>query len=380
MATPKLSLRKHFANLKDPRVVGRTEHRLLDIIVMAICAVIGGADDWAQVATFAEKRNDWFKRFLPLPGGIPSHDTFERLFDRLNPATLQSCLLSWIQNASETLGLRHVAIDGKTLCGSTNAKASHGALHLVSAWATANQVFLGQVAVDGKSNEITAIPRLLELLDLRGALVTIDAMGCQKQIAAKIVEAGADYVLAVKDNQPHLLEDIQTIFGKALNADFAGLDYDCHDTKDCGHGRVENRHYTVINNPKGIRDQALWTKLSAIGICYSERTCQGVLSEETRYFILSRPLTAKQFGRAVRGHWSIENNLHWQMDVTFSEDASRVQSLHGAENFSMLRRVALALLKRHPEKRSMACKRLAAGLDTQFLEEILLGASKIEKL
>jgi predicted transposase YbfD/YdcC len=380
MATPSLSLRKHFAKLKDPRVVGRTEHRLLDIIVMAVCAVIGGADDWAQVATFAEKRHDWFKRFLPLPGGIPAHDTFERLFDRLDPTTLQSCLLSWIQDTSETLGLRQVAIDGKTLRGSTNAKASHGALHLVSAWATANQLFLGQVAVDGKSNEITAIPRLLELLDLQGALVTIDAMGCQKEIAAQIVEASADYVLAVKDNQPRLLEDIQIILGKALDTDFAGLDCDHHHTKDRGHGRVENRHYTIINKPTGIRDQALWAKLCAIGICHSERTRQGVTSEETRYFILSRSLSAKRFGQAVRGHWGIENQLHWQLDVTFREDASRIQSLHGAENFSMLRRLALALLKQHPDKRSLRCKRLAAALDTRFLEETLRQSPKLEKI
>jgi predicted transposase YbfD/YdcC len=380
MGFSRLALRRHFAPLQDPRVGGRTTYRLIDLIVIAVCGVICGCQDWQEIETFAHKRHAWLKRFLHLPESTPAHDTFERLFDRLDPLTFQRCLLSWIQAASRALGLHHLAIDGKTLRGSTNAASSLGPLHLVSAWATTNHLTLGQVAVDAKSNEITAIPQLLELLDLHGALVTIDAMGCQKDIAAKIIEGGGDYVLAVKDNQPHLLEDIQECFARALDTNFAGMEHSTYETKECCHGRQIKRCYTILHRPEGIRDREAWTSLRVIGMCWSERTVQGERREEVRYFIGSFRGSARRYGTALRDHWRIENSLHWHLDVTFGEDASRVQRRHEAENLAFVRKIALSLLKRHPSKRSVACKQLAAALDTDFLQEILDGASKIDNV
>jgi len=253
-------------------------------------------------------------------------------------------------------------------------------LHLVSAWATQNHLTLGQMAVDGKSNEITAIPKLLKLLDLNGALVTIDAMGCQKEIARGVVEAGGDYVLTVKDNQPHLLADIQECFVAALENDFAGLKHDSYETKDKGHGREEARYYDLIYDPEKIRNKEAWTELSVIGMCLSERTVAGKTSQEVRYFIGSRKASAKVYGKAIRNHWGIENGLHWVLDVTFREDDSRVRDRNAAENLAELRRVALSLLKQYPSKHSIACKRLEAALDTDFLEEVIRGDRNVGTL
>ena len=373
MAQPHLNIKKHFRKLKDPRRSHRRRHLFMDIIVIAICAVICGCDDWQQVVTFGRERRDWLKRFLELPNGIPSHDTFERLFDRLNPQAFQACFGDWMQALSAALPIEQIAIDGKTLRGSASSKL--GALHVVSAWATANQLTLGQVAVADKSNEITAIPKLLDLLDVQGALVTIDAMGCQKDIAAKIREGGGDYVLTVKDNQPTLLDDIQNCFARAFDTDFADVKHDRYQTEGQGHGRLERRLYTILIDPPGLRQADLWKDLHVIGMCVSERTLAGQeTSMETRYFIGSRKASAKIYGQALRNHWGIENNLHWQLDVTFGEDDNRVSKRHGAENLAALRRLALSLLKQHPDERSIACKRLAAALNTGFLEEVLRSA------
>src|SRR3954471_11316852 len=269
---PDLSIPRYFASLKDPRRAHRRLHLLQDLIVIALCAVIAGAQDWQQIETFGRKRRDWLRRFLALPHGIPSHDTFERVFDRLNPQAFQACFRGWVQAVSEALRIQHVAIDGKTLRGSGSAKL--GPLHLVSAWATAQRLSLGQVAVDAKSNEITAIPALLELLDLHGALVTIDAMGCQKAIARKVVDGGGHYALTVKENQEHLLDDIRQAFAKAFDTDFAGLDHDTYTTRERGHGRDEYRSYTVLHTTAGIRQADAWAGLTTIGMCYSERRVQ----------------------------------------------------------------------------------------------------------
>src|SRR5712692_10518216 len=263
MSKADLSIRKHFRKLPDPRRKHRRRHLLLDIITIAICAVICGCDDWQQIEIFGKERRDWFKRFLQLPNGIPSHDTFERVFDRLHPDAFQACFRDWMQSLSEAFALPQVAIDGKTLRGSASGKL--GALHLVSAWATASQLTLAQVAVDSKSNEITAIPQLLELLDVHGAFVTIDAMGCQKEIASKIRERGGHYVLTVKANQQQLLNDIQSCFERAFETDFAGLDHDFYATEEKGHGRQERRSYTIIRHPPGIRHQDAWRDLCVIG-------------------------------------------------------------------------------------------------------------------
>jgi predicted transposase YbfD/YdcC len=374
---PDLSIPQYFAQLKDPRRAHRRLHLLQDLIVIALCAVIAGAQDWQQIETFGRKRRGWLRRFLVLPNGIPSHDTFERVFNRLKPQAFQACFREWVQAITAALRIKHVAIDGKTLRGSGSAKL--GPLHLVSAWATAQHLSLGQVAVDAKSNEITAIPALLELLDLNGALVTIDAMGCQKAIAQKIVDQGGHYALTVKDNQDHLLEDIQAVLAQAFDTAFAGLDHDQYETRERGHGREGYRCYTVLHTTEGIRQADTWAGLTTIGMCLSERRVQGETTTEVRYFIGSKKASAKYYGRGLRHHWGIENNLHWQLDVNFGEDRNRVQKRNAAENLALLRRLTLSLLKAHPSKDSIAKKRFAAALDTDFLEEVLSADGILEK-
>ncbi len=371
MTTSAIAVQRYFARLRDPRLNRCKRHALIDIIVITLCGVICGADDFQQVAAFGRRRKDWLQSFLALPNGIPSHDTLERVFDRLDPQAFQACFRQWVEALAQSLDLGHIAIDGKALRRSGSAPKGWAPLHIVSAWATQCHLTLGQVTVEDKSNEITAIPRLLELLDLKGALVTIDAMGCQKEIARKVVAGGGDYVLAVKDNQPRLLEDIQAVIGQALESDGAGFRHDWYETVERRHGRDETRTYLILTEPEGIRDQELWVGLKVVGMCTRTRVVNGKRSDEAHYFIGSREAGAKVYGEALRDHWGIENNLHWQLDVTFGEDGSRVRRRHGAENLALVRRMALALLKRHPEKISVACKRLSAALDTGFLEETL---------
>ena len=374
------SICKFFALLRDPRRTRRRLHHLQDIIVIALCAVIAGAQDWQQIATFGRKRVDWLRGFLALPNGVPSHDTFERVFCRLRPGAFQASFRQWVQAITAGLQLRHVAIDGKTLRGSGTAQL--GPLHLVSAWATELNLSLGQVAVDSKSNEITAIPELLRLLELKGALVTIDAMGCQKAIAEQIIAAGADYVLAVKDNQPTLHADVQQLFQAGLENDFADLEHRYHQTSEKGHGRVESRHYHVVKVPKELADKhAEFKGLKTFGMVFSERQVgEEAATAETRYYISSTDLKVRAFAQAVRKHWGIENNLHWQLDVTFGEDGNRVKDRQGAANLALLRKLTLVLLKAHPSKDSLACKRLSAALDPAFLEEILKADGILEKV
>lgn len=372
------ALQHYFRTLKDPRRRHRRLHRLLDIVTIAICAILCGAGDWQQIATWARCRHDWLRRFLALPHGIPSHDTLERVFDRIDPNAFQTCFRQWIAAVCAALKIPHSAIDGKTLRGSGSSDVRP--LHVVSAWAAANHLALAEAAVEEKSNESTAIPGLLELLDLEGALATIDALGCQKDIAKAIKEKGGDYVLAVKDNQPHLLEDIQTCMLRAFEGQQAGSWLDEWQTVEYGHGRREIRSYSVLHDPQGIRNQEAWLGLCVVGMCTRQRTVQEKTSTEVHYFLGSRRAGARVYGRASRGHWGIENNLPWQMDVTFGEDRSRIQKRRGAENFAILRRMALTLLKRHPAKLSSACKRIAAAADTNFLEEILRSGGNAEEL
>jgi len=371
MSTSPLPIRKYLRRLKDPRINRCKRHMLTDIITMAICAVIGNANTWSDIATFARRRKEWFQGFLELPNGIPSHHTFRRVFDRLDPLALQKGLVEWLHSISELVGVRHIAIDGKTLRHSGGGSSPLRQLHLVSAWATEANLFLGQVATEEKSNEITAIPKLLEMLDLHGALVTIDAMGCQKEIAKKIVDKKGDYALAVKGNQEHLEEDIENCFLKVYEEGSKGVPYETYKTEEEGHGRQETRFYEIITDPKGIRNQDAWPKLHVIGKCNSERTVNGQTTCEVRYFIGSKRCSVKRYGKALRNHWGIENNLHWQMDVTFGEDASRIRNRHGGENYAMLRRLALGLLKQHPSQGSIRSKRYEAALDVAFLEDVL---------
>ncbi len=365
-----LAIQTYFGKLKDPRRAPR--HRLLDIIGIAICAVISGANDWQEIVTFARDRRAWLQRFFDLPHGIPSHDTFKRVFECISPRAFAAAFGQWMEALAEAVRIRQIAIDGKTARRSGAPSKGLGPLHLVSAWATENHLALGQVAVDGKSNEITAIPALLELLDLHGALVSIDAMGCQKAIAQKIIDGGGDYVLTVKENQEHLLADIQQAFAGACEKDFAGLKHDTYQTQERGHGREEYRCYTVLQCTDGLRNRDDWAGITTIGMCYSQRTVVGgKTSEETRYFIGSKVAGARYYGKALRNHWGIENGLHWQLDVTFHEDQNREQGRNAAANLGLVRKLALVLLKRHPDKRSIAKKRFHAALNVDFLQEVV---------
>jgi predicted transposase YbfD/YdcC len=371
---PTLALQTHFADLEDPRIDRTRRHDLMDILVIAICAVICGAEGWVDIAAYGVAKRDWLKTFLALPNGIPSHDTFRRVFCLLDPAAFVACFQRWIDALSAGLGLKRVAIDGKTARRSFDRASGKAALHLVSAWATEQHLVLGQVAVDAKSNEITAIPRLLELLDVSGAIVTIDAMGCQKEIAAKIREGGGDYVLAVKDNQPHLLDDLRQCFAEALGTAFAGPKRSYHKEVYDGHGRVETHHVYTILEPEGIRDEALWKDLKAITLIHSERQEAGKeATEELRYYIGSKAAPAAAYAGYVRGHWGIENGLHWVLDVSFDEDRCRMRTDHSGENMALLRRLAVSLLKQHSGKGSVRGKRKQSGWNDQFLAEVLCG-------
>jgi predicted transposase YbfD/YdcC len=295
MAMSAFAISRLFTRLRDPRRQHLKRHLLIDIIVIAICAVIAGADDWQHIVTFARHRRAWLQTFLRLPNGIPSHDTFERVFERLDPQAFQVCFSRWVEALAQTLGFGHIAIDGKTLRHSGNTSKGWRPLHLVSAWATQCHLSLAQVAVEEKSNKITAIPRLLELLDVRGALVTIDAMGCQKVIAKQIVEAGGDYILTVKENQPHLLEDVQACLERALDGADESAACETYETTACGHGREETRSYLTLTNPDGIRNQEAWVGLKVIGMCLCTRVVNGQRSDETHYFIGSRVMNAAAY-------------------------------------------------------------------------------------
>lgn len=380
MAPNALGLRRHFRTLQDPRRVNSCRHLLLDVIAIAVCAVIANADDWQGVETFGHDRHDWLKSFLELPNGIPSHDTFERVFDALDPRAFQECLLSWLHALRGNPCIRQVAIDGKVVRGSGKGCGPLGPLHLVNAWATEQAMHLGQVAVDADSNEITAVPRLLELLALEGALVTLDAMHCQKETAKKIRERGGDYLLTVKGNQQQLRDEIEACFLRAFDDDMAGVEHDRYETEETGHGRWEKRVYTVIYEPEGVDVAGAWEDLCVIGQCYREREEGGKRADEMHYFIGCRRLTARRYGEALRGHWRIENGLHWQLDVTFGEDASREHGRTAAQNLAGVRRLALSLLKQHPGKKSVAQKRLSAAYNTGFLEEILVPQQRLDKV
>ena len=372
-----VSIRRCFAELEDPRREHNRLHPLWDIIARTIGAVVCGADSWVDVEQDGRRKRAWLETFLELPNGIPSHDTLGRVFAALDPAAFQQCFVSWMRAVVGASRGRLVAIDGKALRHSFDTARGKSAIHLVSAWACANHLLLGQQAVADKSNEITAIPELLKLLDLHGALVTIDAMGCQKQIAAEVVAAGADYVLAVKENQPTLYADVRRVFLDGLEEDFAGLEHRYRYTADLGHGRAEERHYHVVPVPEYLAEKhAAFAGLRTLGMVFSERRVgDGPAEAETRFYISSLRPQVKAFAEAVRGHWSIENNLHWVLDVAFQEDASRVRKDHAPENLGLVRRIALSLLKRAPARKKVgiACKRKQAGWNDDFLVQILLG-------
>jgi len=366
-------IEEHFKELTDPR---RREvvYPLINIVVIAVCAVICGADDFVAIAYFGRKKRHWLSRFLNLESGIPSHDRFNAILAAIKPAEFEKCLLSWITTLQEITDGQVVAIDGKTLRRSFDVANSKAAIHMVSAWATANQISLGQIVVDQKSNEITAIPKLLQMLEISGCLVTIDAMGCQTEIARQIVAGGADYVLAVKGNQPTLQQGIKEFFNEHIENDFAHTKVRRYQTEEKGHGRKEERYYSICPVPEDLPDRDRWTKLKAIGMAVTSTQRNGQECNEIRYYILSTYLSARRFAEAVRDHWGIENRLHWQLDVTFHEDQCRIRKGHADANFSILRRTALSLLKHESTlKVGVKNKRLTAGWDEDYLEKVLVG-------
>jgi predicted transposase YbfD/YdcC len=364
----------YFQSLSDPRHTRNRKHLLLDIVVIAVCGLVCGCDGPTAIHRWAAHRSDWLRQFLRLPHGIPSRDCIRRLVLMLQPEAFQKCFQAWIQDAIRTDDggpARLIAIDGKTCRRSHDAVHGLKPLHLVSAWASEEGIALGQVATEEKSNEITAIPQLLRQIELTNTLVTIDAMGCQKEIARDIVAGGGDFAIAVKDNQPTLREAIATHFLKHLENDFEDLHYRGHETRETGHGRIDERSYFLSKIPPDFAAKTDWPWVKAIG--YSVRITRhadGRETDEVRYYILSRYLSGKRFSEAVRGHWSIES-MHWVLDVNFREDDSRTRERTLANNLSWLRRFAVTLLKRHPIKDSLRGKMIRCMLDTAFLTEVL---------
>jgi predicted transposase YbfD/YdcC len=367
------SLGDHFGDLTDPRR-RKVVYPLINIVTIAVCAVIAGADDFVSIAAWAHEKRDWLAKILDLSAGIPSHDRFNAVLAAIKPAEFEKCLLSWIAALHEITAGQIVAIDGKTLRRSFDQASGKSAIHMVSAWATANHISLGQVVVDAKSNEITAIPKLLEMLDLSGCLVTIDAMGCQTEIAERIVAGGANYVLAVKGNQPTLHGGIERFFLDHLDDDFARVKVSRHETIEHGHGRDERRTYYVCDIPDDLPDRGRWKGLKRIALAVNQTVRDGKSTDDVRYYMLSKRLSARSFAAAARGHWSIENCCHWTLDVTFGEDQSRIRKGHADANFSILRRTALSLLKNEKTaKVGVKNKRLTAGWNTDYLEKVLFG-------
>ena len=366
---------EYFESLPDPRIDRKKLHKLQDIIFITIGATICGCDTWEDIEEWAEIREDWLRTILELPNGIPSHDTINRVFSLIDPQAFQQCFVDWVRSVSHITEGQVISIDGKRMCnsGQDGAKA---VVHMVSAWSDANNMVLAQQKVNDKSNEITAIPALLSLLYIKGCLITIDAMGCQKTIAKAITDKGADYILAVKDNQGHLLDDIKEAFGSGRIAN--------QDTQTTiGHGRIEKRNCTIVTDTEWVCDEKEWNKLSTLIRIESERTIKatGVIEKQTRYYISSKQADAAIFNKAIREHWGIENKLHWTLDVAFDEDNSAKRAGHAAENYSFISKIALNLLKQHDDHRgvkrvSIRTRRKKCSWSKDYLMAILTGVDK----
>lgn len=366
---------QYFACLEDPRVERTKHHLLIDIIAIAILAVISGADGWVAIETYGQAKQEWLTTFLSLSNGIPSHDTFARVFARIEPNEFEKCFTNWMNAITQELGAQVIPIDGKSLRGSYDREAKQKPLTVVSAWASSHRLVLGQLKVNDKSNEITAIPELLKMLNINGSIITIDAMGCQKSIASLIRQQGADYVLALKANQGNLYSQVEQLLKQAQAVGFLGTEHSYYKSSESGHGRIEIRHYysVPLSVLTGLSQQDVWTGLASIGMVVCERRLWNKTTIEVRYYLSSLKADAQVLAHAVRTHWGIENSVHWTIDVTFQEDASRIRTAHSAQNFALLRRIALNQLERETSVRSsIRQKRYRAALDNQYAVKVLL--------
>lgn len=365
-------LLRWFGDLEDPRPGHNVMHRLSSMLAIAILAVLCGADSWVDVATFGRCKFEWLRTFLPLPHGIPSHDTFGRVFGRLDPVQFEKGFMNWTAALAQS-NVRLIAVDGKTLRHSFDRADRKAAIHMISAWSQANQLVLGQLATAAKSNEITAIPKLLELLDLRGAVVTTDAMGCQKAIAEQIVDQGGDYLLQVKDNHPTLHADLKLLFAEGMRQDCLGIGHEYTEDVDAGHGRVETRRLWTTEQVDWYAEASQWKGLARFICVEAVRQVEGKRSVARRYYLSSRRhATPELLLRIIRGHWGVENGLHWCLDVSFNEDSSRIRKGHAAENFSRLRRLALNLLRKDKTFNvGLKTKAKACSWDHQYLLKVL---------
>lgn len=366
-----------FADLEDPRGRQGQTHVFLSIVLIAILATIGGATGWEDIELYAESHQPWLESFLDLRHGIPHADTYRRVFERINPEALQRCFLQWVNQVVEATGAQVVPIDGKSLKGSYDRNHKQSALHLVSAWASEHRLLLGQVKVENKSNEITAIPALLELLDISGCIITIDAMGTQTAIAQKIIDKGGDYVLSLKANHPTLYAQVQEWFETAQSTHFAGIEYSYDQRVEAGHHRQENRQVWVVPRPAiaDLYQPSPWTGLQSIIMVVRVRHLWHKTTREVQFYLSSLPCNAVEIGRAIRAHWGIENQLHWVLDVTFSEDVSRIRTHNSPENFALLRRMALSLLNQETSsKRSLRQKAKRAAMDSNYMLQVLATA------
>lgn len=369
-----ISLEECFGDLPDPRVQGRCDHKLMDIMVIAVCAGLCGADSWVGVETVARAKESWFRGFLKLENGIPSHDTFGDVFAKIDSEAFQTRFMRWVEAVFQVTKGQVIAVDGKTLRGSHDQAIGKDAIHLVNAWAVTNGIALGQRKVDGKSNEITAIPELLRLLNVAGCIVTIDAMGCQKEIATTIRDEKADYILRVKDNQSTLKQDLADWFAYGDSQNFTGMQVDFHQATHKTSGRVEIRRCWAVSDPlafEHIRHYAGWTDLNSIVRIHRERHWGQYITQETAYYISSLPADAALLLQSTQHHWAIENSFHWVMDVTFAEDRSRIRDGESAENMAVLRSIALNLLKRDTSNTSLRQKRFRAAMDNDFLLHLI---------
>jgi predicted transposase YbfD/YdcC len=363
-------LLKNIQQLQDPRTRW-TQHSLTDIVTIAIMAVLSGADDWNAIQAYGEAKKDWLSGFLSLPNGIPSHDTFNYVISRLEPSIFAGCCLGWMKEAAAKIGAQIISIDGKGFNGSYDREKGQKSLHMVSAWVSSHNLLLGQVKTDKKSNEITAIPKLLELIDIKGHIVTIDAMGAQKKIAQQIIKQEGDYVISLKGNQGKLHKNVIKAFEAAQAKEWEGVRHETCETIEAGHGRIEKRCYYIlpaaaVEIPKG------WSTIQSVVMVERDRTDWKKTSHEVQYHICSLPADVKRISQAIRAHWGVENKLHWSMDVIFGEDKSRIRKGHGSENFGTMRRQTLGLLKKDTSlKQSIRLKRYRASMDNDYLLQVI---------